>query len=419
MDPRRRGPSRRLVSSSRKGRPSERGLGLGAVIAGGAAVAAVIAAGVYFSADTDSPERVNAPPETPRSSETSFAPQPVTADSADPTQPPVASVGELTNERQATSYPAPLVPVTPVAPKSPQDFPATTSAGRPGLPADLAQRVLILQQQVPLRPNDGVNRATLAALLEARGDLDDAEEHYRQAVEDAPNYARGRHDYGIFLGQRRRRLDEARRHLQAAVDLDPNSAQIHVGLGFIHGEGGDMTLAMKQFNRALELDPSHIEAHFYLASALDEVGRLEESAEHYRTVSRLQPGYYAAHYGLGAVLAKQGDFDGALETISADEHLPQRRTSPPRRASDWVPGRSETRDGSGAVTRYARGSHVGPAVRHSRSGADFRIETAGCRPLNPSKVRPARAPSSSCLRQLGLPSQPHGAEYRESHRDPR
>ena len=288
--------------------PERPGLGLGTVIAGGAAVAAVIAVGLYLSVDTDGGAGTNLLPGKAPSGETAAITDPVPADSPDAARPLGESIRESTGDAQATRFLDPLVPVTPAPPR---DSPAPSD--RPGLPADLAERIQILQQHVQLRPDDGVNRATLAALLEARGDYDEAEGHYRQAVEDAPNYARGRHDYGIFLGQRRRRFDEALRHLQTAVDLDPNSAQIHVGLGFIHGEGGDMTLAMEQFNHALELDPSHIEAHFYLASALDEVGRLEESAEHYRTVSRLQPGYYAAHYGLGAVLAKQSDFDGALE----------------------------------------------------------------------------------------------------------
>ena len=306
--------------------PTRRSLGLGAVIAFGAAVAATLAGGLYFFADSDERTRGDAPAEKTLSSEKASITDSLPAHSTDAAQAPVAPIVESPGDARPTSYLDPPVPVTPVAPASPQDSPAGASSGMTGLPADLAERIQILRQQVQLRPNDGVNRATLAAILEARGDLDDAEEHYRRAVKDAPNYARGRHDYGIFLAQRRKRLDEARRHLRAAVDLEPNSAQIRVGLGFVHGESGDMTSAMEQFNRALELDPSHIEAHFYLASALDEVGRLDESVERYRTVSRLQPGYYAAHYGLGAVLAKQGDFDGALEqfrltTISPSPEL--------------------------------------------------------------------------------------------------
>ena len=261
----------------------------------GAGAAAVLVGGLYFSADSGARD------DGPTLDETaveSAAPEPVPE-----------------SQQQAAGGPGSAVGVRPEPPVEIPDSPipgsAPTSSPPPG--EDFSARIQILQQQIRLRPDDGVNRATLASLLDARGNIDEAEEHYRRAAEDAPNYARGRHDYGIFVLQRRRRISEARRHLRAAVDLAPDSAQIHVGLGFVHGESGDMTAAMREFNRALELDPSHVEAHFYLANALDEVGRLEESAEQYRTVSRLQPGYYAAHYGLGAVLAKQGDLDAGLE----------------------------------------------------------------------------------------------------------
>ncbi len=261
----------------------------------GAAAGAVLVGGLYLSVDSDTVahDDTSTLDETTALSDT-----------------PVLEI-----EEEAATKPAAPVPVPPEPTEEAPVSSLPGSAQTPSTPPteDFTARIQILQQQIQMRPNDGVNRSLLASLLEAQGDFDEAEQHYRRAVNDAPDYARGRHDYGIFLVQRRGRVDEARRHLQAAVELAPDSARIHVGLGFVHGESGDMTAAMAEFNRALELDPSHVEAHFYLANALDESGRLGESAEQYREVSRLQPGYYAAHYGLGAVLAKQGDLDGALE----------------------------------------------------------------------------------------------------------
>ncbi len=260
----------------------------------GAAAGAVLVGGLYLSVDSES----GAPHDTATLDETAAL-----------SDTPVLAIEEAATEPAA---PAP-VPREPTEEAPVSALPGSAQTPSPAPAEDFAARIQILQQQIRMRPNDGVNRSLLASLLEAQGDFVGAEEHYRRAVDDAPDYARGRHDYGIFLVQRRGRVDEARRHLQAAVELAPDSAQIHVGLGFVHGESGDMTAAMGEFNRALELDPLHVEAHFYLANALDESGRLGESAEQYREVSRLQPGYYAAHYGLGAVLAKQGDLDGASE----------------------------------------------------------------------------------------------------------
>ena len=290
--------------------PRRRNLGWGIVFAAGAAAAAVLAAGMYFFVDSEGP-RGNAPPGQPPSGESAALADPFPEEISGAAEAKPSGESPAGASAAGSNDPSASGPLE--APASAKDPPAGAPANSSGLPDDLAEGIRILQQQVRLRPNDGINRAALAGLLEAQGNFDEAEEHYRRAVEAAPDYARVRHDYGMFLARRRQRLDEARSHLRAAADLEPDSAQMHVGLGFIHGESGDMTSAIQQFNRALALDPSHVAAHFYLATALDEVDRWDESAEHYRTVSRLEPGYYSAHYGLGVVLAKQGDFDGALE----------------------------------------------------------------------------------------------------------
>ena len=289
----------------------QRNLGLSAIIAGGASVSAVLGVLFYFLflADTDIGQvdnLVSGKP-TPSTASTHTVPFSTNVPNAAPTD----VVIKTERDAQATGSAGPKGSGSNIVSEYPKDPLADVSFDI--AKDELDKHIQVLRQKLQLRPKDGTSRVALAGLLEAEGDFDQAEEHYRRGVKEAPMYARGRHNYGIFLVQRRQRLDEGTHQLNMAADLAPDSAQIRVGLGFVLGESGNMAAAIEQFNLALKLNPSHVGAHFYLANALEEVGQSDEAAEHYRTALQLQPSHHGAHYGLGIILAKQGDSEGALK----------------------------------------------------------------------------------------------------------
>ena len=60
---------------------------------------------------------------------------------------------------------------------------------------------------------------------------------------------------------------EAKASLLRALELKPNYVEAHVSLGVLHQKLGNLTDAVKTWERALQLDPKHRLARMYLKQA--------------------------------------------------------------------------------------------------------------------------------------------------------
>jgi TolB-like protein/Tfp pilus assembly protein PilF len=102
-------------------------------------------------------------------------------------------------------------------------------------------------------------------------------EHFRQAIENDPNYAlayAGLGDCHNYLAHR----DEARHAVLKALELDQDLGEAHASLGFykfLHD--WDFAGAEREFVRAVALSPNYAEAHHWYAIYLANVGRHEEA----------------------------------------------------------------------------------------------------------------------------------------------
>jgi tetratricopeptide (TPR) repeat protein len=63
------------------------------------------------------------------------------------------------------------------------------------------------------------------------------------------------------------RYAEAKASLLKALELKPNYVEAHVNLGVLHQKLGNLTEAVKSWERALQLDPKHRLARIYLKQA--------------------------------------------------------------------------------------------------------------------------------------------------------
>ena len=180
---------------------------------------------------------------------------------------------------------------------------------------DTSGAIEAVKEAIRLNPRYGIAHANLASLLARQGGLNEAQHHYQNAVAFAPDYVKGRLDYGIFLADHRRKFEEAIIHLRAAVRLDPESAEARVGLGYVLNQHGDPDGAIRELQLAVEREPSNPQAHLYLAGAFEQRGDLPQSRKHYEEVIRYNPSHHLAHYGLGAVMANQGESRQAVEHL--------------------------------------------------------------------------------------------------------
>ena len=105
------------------------------------------------------------------------------------------------------------------------------------------------------------------ALLRARGDLDGAIAHFRQALALDPSAPDTRTWLGRALAEKGQ-LDEAAGLLGPGAGGPPESAMAATQLGYVLAKQGKRAEAIASYRRPVALDPGSAEAHAYLGSAL-------------------------------------------------------------------------------------------------------------------------------------------------------
>jgi len=146
-------------------------------------------------------------------------------------------------------------------------------------------------------PSDFEAHYNLAAMLQARGVLEEAVKEYESALRVRPrdgvvNNALG----GALLTAGR--VDEAILRLSAAVKDRPDYFDAHYNLGNALASKGEFRAAADQFRSATRLNPDDADAEANLGSALARIGHISEAKSHYRRALELNPGHALARENL-------------------------------------------------------------------------------------------------------------------------
>lgn len=148
------------------------------------------------------------------------------------------------------------------------------------------------------------------------GNLPQAEQLYRNVLEQEPRHVDALHMLGL-LAHQLGRADLACQYIGRAVQIRPDFAEAHSNLGTMLQQLGRMDEAVSSWQEALRLKPQMAEAHSNLGMALLERGRLAEAAASLRQAVELKPDYAEAHNNLGNVLQRQKKFDEAIAAYQA------------------------------------------------------------------------------------------------------
>ena len=106
-----------------------------------------------------------------------------------------------------------------------------------------------------LNPEAAGAWVNLGTLHYRSGDLADAEDHYRRAIEIAPTYALAHFNLGNVC-EERGRLDEAAECYGRALDLHAGYADAHYNVALIYERLGEPMRAAKHWRSYLKLDPA-------------------------------------------------------------------------------------------------------------------------------------------------------------------
>jgi tetratricopeptide (TPR) repeat protein len=157
--------------------------------------------------------------------------------------------------------------------------------------------VTLWNDVIAKNPRSHRGHYNLGVQLEARGQIDEAAHHYREALRIAPRFAQAHNNLAMTLAGKGR-VEEAIRHYGAALEIDPEFAKAHNNLGMALSGRGRFAEAERHYAEALRLVPDYAKAHNNLGVTLARQGRLEEASRRFAEALRLEPDYAEARKNL-------------------------------------------------------------------------------------------------------------------------
>lgn len=150
---------------------------------------------------------------------------------------------------------------------------------------------------------------------ETEGNLREACEQYRKAVDTAPGYAKARLHLGVALEA----LGEAEGAIasyEAAVAIDPASAYASYNLGRLLFTSGALPRAEELLHSALRHKPEFPEAHVVLSSVHEAQGNLDTAVVDLEAALAQRPDWVGALFNYGIVLKKLDRLSEAESALS-------------------------------------------------------------------------------------------------------
>lgn len=184
------------------------------------------------------------------------------------------------------------------------------------------------RRALEISPEYAAAHSNLGALLRVGGRLHEATAHYGEALRLQPDHPTARYNLANALLAEGRAADAAEQ-FRHALAQDPQSVEVHNNLGIALATAGRPEDAARLFRQALAIDPASAEAHVNLGKVLEELGAVDEALGHFRQAVAVRPDDYGAQYGLGRLLLARGDVSQAmghlrravaLDPQSADAH---------------------------------------------------------------------------------------------------
>lgn len=155
-------------------------------------------------------------------------------------------------------------------------------------------------------------KLALAAKHHQEGRIEDAEQLYRQVLNNNPRNVDALRMLAMVAATAKR-YDDAERLLRKAVGIAPDFLTAVVDLGRVLKEQDRFEEAIDCFKNAIAINPNNPHTHFLLASAYSPAALNLEAAREYRRALDLAPEHPGALLGLGNALKTIGKQDEAIK----------------------------------------------------------------------------------------------------------
>ena len=177
--------------------------------------------------------------------------------------------------------------------------------------------------------NNVIIHNNLGTVLGKQGRIEEAIEHYLQALRLKPDYAKAHSNLGAAYDNSGM-YKEAIEAYKKAIRINPDYAEPHYNLGLAYVNSGKYKEAIEAYKQALRINPDYAEAHSNLGLAYFNSGKYKEAIEACKKAIRIDPDYAKAHLGLGVTYGKLGKYKEAIDAFKqvvridsdyADAHL--------------------------------------------------------------------------------------------------
>jgi Tfp pilus assembly protein PilF len=158
----------------------------------------------------------------------------------------------------------------------------------------------LARHHIENNPADFAAHYNLAAMLQARGALEESSLHYQAALALRPGDATVENALGAALLSSGK-ISEAVRHLYAAAAGRPGYFDAHYNLGIALAGAGEFRLAAGEFAEAARLKPGDSGAEANLGAALAELGEKQKAIAHFERALELDPQNKLARENLDAL----------------------------------------------------------------------------------------------------------------------
>jgi tetratricopeptide (TPR) repeat protein len=234
----------------------------------------------------------------------------------------------------------------------------------------------------------------LGFLLEKQGKIEEAANHYTEALRIKSNYAGAHSNLGNVLAQQGK-IEEASSHYTQALRIKPNFAEAHYNLGVLLAQQGKIEEAVGHYTEALRIKPKYAGAHSNLGVLLAQQGKIEEASGHYTEALGIEPDFAEAHYNLGILLAKQGKIEEAAGHYTEALRIKPKYAEAHNNLGIALAHQGKTQE---AITHYTEALRIKPNYAEAHNNLGIALDHQG-------KVQEAVAYFAEALR-----IKPHYAE---------
>ncbi|MBU7011755.1 MAG: tetratricopeptide repeat protein [Theionarchaea archaeon] len=160
----------------------------------------------------------------------------------------------------------------------------------------------------------GIAHNNYAILLYEINRFEEAEDHYKKALDINPEDADAHNNYAILLYEINR-FEEAEDHYKKALDINPEYADAHYNYAILLEEINRFEEAEDHYKKALNINPEDAKAHNNYAILLEEINRFEEAEDHYKKALEINPEYAKAYGNLGILYSDQKKYSKAVKSL--------------------------------------------------------------------------------------------------------